>query len=357
MNICFVINTLDVGGAAKMLKFVSNTMQSAGHKVEVVSLFKSQQKQDGLNDSILLHNLQVPSAGMSGRIDAVKRLRFFLSRHRGYNIICSFISDVAFTTRLATLGMKDVKVVSAERGDPYTLKFPWSLFTKWTYRYSDYCFFQLPNARDFYGRKTREHSFVIPNVFIPQELLEPHTGARNKTIVSAGRFAQEKRFEVLIEAFSIVKAKHPEYSLTIYGEGSYLEIYKQLVSSLGLSDVSFPGYVNNVAKAIQHDGIFVLSSLYEGIPNSLIEALSVGIPCVSTDCTPGGPRYLTKNGTTGIIVPVNDVCAMANAILRIIESPDLARELEQSGPSILAELDRTKIEKMWIDAFEQIINE
>lgn len=357
MKICFVINTLNVGGAAKMLKFVANTLNSNGHSVEIASLFASNPEQKDLNSSICVHNLGVTKAGYLGRMTAVLKLRQYFNANAKYDIICSFISDVALTSRLATLGMKNTKIVSAERGDPYSLTFPWNKLVRWAYRTSDYCFFQLPKARDYFDSQTIKHSFVIPNVFEPKEDLPQHIGERNKTIVSAGRFAAEKRFEVLLEAYKIVKEKHPDYSLTIYGEGNFLPKYREIVENLQLENVSFPGYVSNVAKSIMHDGVFVLPSRYEGIPNSLMEALSVGIPCVSTDCSPGGPRFLTKNGTTGILVPVNDVKAMAEAINKVIETPELAKSLEQNGPTILEDLTKVRIEEMWLDAFEKILND
>ena len=144
--------------------------------------------------------------------------------------------------------------------------------------------------------------------------------------------------------------------MILYGEGPFLEQYKQQAERLGISGlIEYPGYVKGVAKAIREDGVFVLSSRYEGIPNSLIEALSIGIPCVSTDCTPGGPRFLTKDGNNGLLVPVDDVDAMADSINTIIENAELANRLSELGPTILSELSDDVISKKWIEAFGSIL--
>lgn len=353
-SLLFIINYLDLGGAGKMLKYVANLCADNFDDVSILSLYEKERSK-GVSEKITFHTLGDDSkGGLLWRLSFTRKLRRKI-REINPSVVCTFVSDACFSTRLATLGM-NAKVVSAERGDPYTLGRVWSVLMKWTYGKSDYCFFQLEKACDFFGEKVAKKSFVIPNVFIQDEGITPYYGERRKTIVSAGRFVAEKRYEVLVEAFAKVYKLHPEYSMIIYGEGPFLDKYKQLAESLGISErITYPGYVRGVAKAVREEGIFVLPSLYEGIPNSLIEALSVGIPCVSTNCTPGGPEFLTKGGTTGLLVPVNDVDAMVDAIVRIIENPQLAAELSQKGPSILADLTDENISKQWINAFTEIL--
>ena len=259
-------------------------------------------------------------------------------------------------SRLASFGTNSI-VVSAERGDPFEYSKVWKTIIGWTYQKSDYCFFQLERARDFFGEAVAKHSFVIPNPYVPAEGATPFTGTRNKTIVSAGRFADQKRFDILIRAFAKVHEKHPDYRLVIYGEGDCRTMYEQLSKKLGVSSfIDYPGYVKNVAASIRQDGVFVLSSDYEGIPNSLIEAMTVGLPCVATDCSPGGPDFLTDSGKRGLLVPIRDVDAMASAINRVIEYPELATKLSLAGIKLIEILDINVINKAWVDAFTTMIN-
>ncbi len=353
-SILFIINYLDVGGAGKILKHVANLCTSFFGRVVVITTDELE-RSTGLNDAIKHMSLGYnPEKGILWRLMQSRKLRNVIKEFSP-DIICPFVSDVCFVSRIASYGLKP-SFVSAERGDPYTKNRIWKLLMRWTYNHSDFCFFQLPQARDYYGSRVKDKSFVIPNVFIQEKGITPYFGIRKKTIVSAGRFVPEKRYEVLIEAFAKVHQKHPEYRLTLYGEGVSLEKYKQLANSLGVSDlIEYPGYVNGVARTIREDGIFVLSSMYEGIPNSLIEALSVGIPCISTDCTPGGPRFLTKDGRNGLLVPVNDVDAMTHAILSVIEDSDLSDSLSEKGPEIIDELKPEVIDRQWFNAFKTII--
>lgn len=355
-NIVFVINTLEVGGAAKMLKYVANIACNVFDTVHIISLFDSECSSSNLNNKIRIKCLDLGSISrLKRKYLLIYRLRENLKELRP-SFICSFVGHVNVISRLASLGLKNITFMSAERGDPYTQSFFWKLLTRWAYKNSDYCFFQLDNARDFFGNSIGNKSFVIPNPYIPNANVSPFWGLRKKTIVSAGRFSQEKCYDDLIEAFSIVKKKHPEYTLTIYGDGPMLAQYKDHVHKLNLSDtVSFPGYVSCVAEKIREDGIFVLSSLYEGIPNSLIEAMSVGIPCVSTDCTPGGPAFLFNNSERGLLVPVLSPKKMSDAILKYIENQDLASQKGRMAVEVLEDLNEERIRNMWLQAFNQII--
>ena len=353
-KILFVISQLKVGGAAKMIKYVANLCAAHFKEVSLVTYYDDYTPED-VSSSIKRINLNVRiSRTPLWRLKALIRLRKIVKKG-GYSVVCSFLPDISAMSRLATIGLR-LKVVSAERGDPYQFSILWKGIVTWTYRNSDYCFFQLEQARDFFGESVARHSFVIPNPYVPVNNAEPYKGVRKKTIVSAGRFAPQKRFDVLIRAFAKVHKLHPNYKLVLYGEGGNLNEYKELALQLGISDsIEYPGYVRNVTAAICEDGVFVLSSDYEGIPNSLIEAMSVGLPVVATDCTPGGPAFLTNNGERGLLVPTHDVDEMAKAIQRLIEDEDLAKNLSEKASNIVKLLDIKVINKMWMDAFTKIL--
>lgn len=353
-TILFVVSQLKVGGAAKMIKYVANLCADNFGHVTMVTYYDDYTPKD-LNSSIIRINLGVESWGLPfWRVKALSRLKKVVKKGR-YDIVCSFLPDVSAMSRLATIGTQSI-IVSAERGDPFQFSKVWKAIVSWTYRRSDYCFFQLEQARDFFGEKVKKHSFVIPNPFVPGEGVSPYFGQRKKTIVSAGRFAKQKRFDILIQAFAKVHDAHPDYRLVLYGEGDCKVEYEELSKQSGIEDfIDYPGYVKNTAVHIREDGIFVLSSDYEGIPNSLIEAMSVGMPCVATDCSPGGASFLTDKGKRGLLIPVHEIGEMARAINQLIEDPDLSKCLSVKAIDITKELDIEVISKLWIDAFTQMI--
>lgn len=354
-KILFVVSQLKVGGAAKMIKYVANLCASHFESVSLMSYYDDFTPAD-LNPDIKRIDLGLTIHKLPlWRIKALAKHRSVLKKGR-FDIICTFLPDMSMMSKLASLGLDSI-VVSAERGDPFEFSKFWRLITNWTYSKSDYCFFQLERARDFFGERVAKHSFVIPNPYVPVGGVTPYFGERKKTVVSAGRFAEQKRFDILIQAFAKVHEAHPDYRLVLYGDGNCKPLYQELSSNLEIAEyIDYPGYVSNVASYIREDGIFVLSSDYEGIPNSLIEAMSVGLPCVATDCTPGGPDFLTDSGKRGLLVPIRDVDKMAAAINRIIEETNLARTLSEKAAEIVKVLDVEVINKMWIDAFQQMIN-
>lgn len=353
-KILFVVSQLKVGGAAKMIKYVANLCAAHFQSVTMMSYVNDYTPED-LNPAIKRIDLGLKIQKIPlWRIKALLKHRKVLKEGL-YDIVCTFLPDMSMMSRIASSGMGTI-VVSAERGDPFEFSRLWRVLTSWTYEKSDYCFFQLEKARDYFGENVAKHSFVIPNPYVPVDGVVPYFGERKKTIVSAGRFAEQKRFDILIQAFAKVHDAYPDYRLILYGEGDCKPKYDELSKSLGVENlIDYPGYVKNVAANICEDGIFVLSSDYEGIPNSLIEAMSDGLPCVATDCTPGGPDFLTDHGKRGLLVPIRDVDAMAAAIVRLIEAPSLAEELSREAAKIVDVLDIEKINKMWIDAFTTMI--
>lgn len=137
-------------------------------------------------------------------------------------------------------------------------------------------------------------------------------------ILGAGRFYPQKGFATLLKAFAFVRACRPT-RLVILGEGPLRPQLEALAHQLGIAeDVSLPGFVENPFAYMRRAAVFVLPSEYEGLPNVLIQAMACGCPVVSTNC-PSGPEDILDNGKYGHLVPVGDVEAMANAIMRVLD--------------------------------------
>lgn len=354
-TILFVVNSLRLSGAGKMVHYLAQLCARYYKKVYAVSF--SQEELVSYNNNVDYSFLMPKSK--SGALNRLRIIKLINRKIKEINpdICVAFVSDVAFSARVATLFRKDMVFVSAERGDPYTLPRIWKYLVSWAYRRSDYCFFQLEKASDFFGAKVKNKSFVIPNFFIPCSEFPPYRGIRRKTIVSAGRFVQEKGFDILIKAFKGIHERHPDYSLVIYGEGVLKDYYLQLVKKLSIEKyVSFPGYISRVAETVREDGMFVLPSRYEGIPNVLIEVMSLGVPTISSNCSPGGPAFLTNNGERGLLFPVDDITALEECIDKIICDEKLQAELSIKGVEVADLLEPTRIEKMWLSAFNVILS-
>jgi glycosyltransferase involved in cell wall biosynthesis len=149
------------------------------------------------------------------------------------------------------------------------------------------------------------------------ELQTQLTSDRTLLVVSAGRLEPQKDFTTLLRAFASVRA-HRQCYLAILGRGSQLAQLRQCANDLGIIDsVEFPGFVKNPYAWMARSKVFVLSSVHEGCPNVLLEALACGCSTVATDA-PGDARFLLRNGAVGRLVPVGDWrsmgCAIENAL-------------------------------------------
>jgi glycosyltransferase involved in cell wall biosynthesis len=141
-------------------------------------------------------------------------------------------------------------------------------------------------------------------------------------VLAIGRLNQAKDYQTLIRAFALLHSKGPTSRLLILGEGELRTTLEILVTECGLTtdEVQIPGFVSNPFSYLARCGVFALSSRYEGLPGALIEAMACGAPVVSTDC-PSGPREILEDGRWGVLVPVGDVAALAQAIDTILLTP------------------------------------
>jgi len=158
-------------------------------------------------------------------------------------------------------------------------------------------------------------------------------------ILGVGRLIKQKDFRTLIEAFSLLR-KRRQVRLMILGEGGEREALNQLIEQLDLSnDVEMPGFVANPFKYMRRAKMFVLSSVFEGLGNVLIEAMACGTPVISTDC-PSGPAEILQGGHWGRLVDVGDVSGMAEAITAVLEQeqyPDVAKRAADFGVKVAFE--------------------
>ena len=164
-------------------------------------------------------------------------------------------------------------------------------------------------------------------------------------ILAVGRLTVQKDYPTLIKAFAHLAARRP-CRLIILGEGKKRKELEDLVEGLQLADqVSLPGWVDNPFAFMSHASLFVLSSLHEGLPGVLVQALACGCPCVSTDC-PAGPSEILQGGEFGPLVPVGDDVALAEAMARVLEQPPARHVVQQRAADFSAERAVTAYEKL-----------
>ena len=248
-----------------------------------------------------------------------------------------------------------VPVVVSERNDPrHHPENRIKRAIRWiVYPFAKGFIFQTEDAKCFFSKAIQKRGIVLDNPLDLESLPDPGGGKRKKTVVSVGRLSSQKNYGLLLEAFAAFRKKHPEWSLTIYGEGAEREkLMKQADDLLIAEHVSFPGITENPAERIHDAGMFVLPSDYEGMPNSLIEAMAVGLPCIATDCPCGGPRALIQNGKNGLLVTVGEKKDLEKAMCMLADDPTFAQRIGTKAAEIRYRMDADKVAEEWRRYFE-----
>lgn len=348
MNITVFIAHMSLGGAQRVCYNLIDWIQcNTDAKVHLVICTKDVTGDVSFDLSHISHSY-LPH----GTVKIISSLRKEVKTHKTDILLTMGVPSAIYSVP-ASIGL-GVKHVISERNDP--AHFAGSNLTKilsrLLMRCADGYVFQTKEAQAFYGGNIAKHSTIIPNpLFIDKNIIdESDTGKGEKIIAATGRLNKQKNHPLLIKAFKLIHEKHPDYKLIIYGEGPERNRNEVLVKELGLNDcVLLPGAINDVIKTIRNASIYVLSSDFEGMPNALMEAMAVGLPCISTDCPCGGPRELIENGITGILVPVCDEKSLSEAMLWMIENPTEAKAMGQKAMSILESHSVERICKYWYD--------
>ena len=250
---------------------------------------------------------------------------------------------------LTSLGM-GIPVAVSVRGEPGEEYYNGLLrfLARNLFYLADGVILQTRRCMDFFPQGVRKKAIILKNPVNPVFFREPYRGEREKTIVAVGRVDENKNHEMLIRAFAGIADEFPEYRLIIYGDGDKRSDLLKLTKELKLEDrVSLPGNIDNVADAIYKTRVFVLSSNTEGMPNTLIEAMILGLTVVSTDCPCGGPAELIVHGVNGLLSPVKDVNAMKENLQYILNNLHRADEMAHEASKTSDIYDVNKVYLEW----------
>lgn len=241
-----------------------------------------------------------------------------------------------------------VKTVFCERNNPVRPDMPRNIMKirDKIYRRCKAAVFQTEEERAYYTR-LRCESAVIPNP-LKEDLPEPFTGQRRHEIVNFCRLNKQKNVPLLLEAFQMLLQEHPDYTLRIYGRGEEKDNLIALAKEMGLEKSAvFEDFATDVHEKIRDAAMYVCSSDFEGLSNSMLEAMAIGLPCVCTDCEGGGARMMIRSGENGLLTPIGDKQAMYEAMKNLVENPAYAACLGCEAAKIRNELSIEKIADRW----------
>ena len=349
LRIVFVLSGLGAGGAEKIVNLLASRYAALGHDVTVIAL-AGQPEESYFDYPAKVSFRSRPLTKRAGR--AFWRLSEILWLRRQLteiepDVVVSFLTKINFMTAIAASGLK-VRVIASERNNP-GLQMSGSLWryaNMATVRLADCLVMQTEKAAASLGLSEETGSIVIPNpCTVAPHVRECVSGPAE--FVAVGRLSPQKGFDRLIEAFCDVAQTVDGATLTIFGEGPERHRLENMVAQAGLGNrISLPGRTSTPGAWMLRGNIFVLSSVYEGFPNALVEALSAGYPVIAFDC-PWGPAEILKDPASGVLVPNKDVAALGKAMIRLARFESVRSDYSRAAPSAASRFSMPEILALW----------
>lgn len=231
------------------------------------------------------------------------------------------------------------------------IKAKWKLMEKLANSFCKFVVLTKGNSKEWPSIKNIE---IIPNPlpFNPENI----SSLENKKVLIVGKQSYQKGQDLLIQAWSIVNQRHPDWRLDIVGKFDQSLGLKELVVNLNLSnEIRFFEADNNIEKRYLNASIYVMASRYEGFGMVLIEAMAFGVPCVSFECN-YGPSDIIDSNKNGLLIPNGDVAALAWGITELIENPQKRMRLGKQAKTDTQKYLPRKIVQQWDELFHSILN-
>ena len=358
MRISIFISGVSGGGAERVTCGLANFLHKHSHSVELITMSDEEATyplDSGINRVCLLKR----DERKNFIIDQVKRITR-LKKYMKTSSAEKYLVMLPIPTIMMLLLHKSTSspIIVSERNDPNSMpKIQQYILNRLSKRATGYVF-QTDEAAQYYSKFINDIPYeVIPNA-INEEILRERIDIkeRKKEIVAVGRLSPQKNFKLLIETFSELLNSIPGYQLMIFGDGPMKSELEKAINDKGLKGkVILRGFSKKIATDIVSASLYVLSSDYEGMPNSLIEAMALGLPCIATDCPIGGPRYLIKNEYNGLLVPVNNKVELKKAMEVLLKDSTKAKLFGERAKHIAIDLSPTNIYSRWEEYLSRVV--
>ena len=357
MNILFNIGSLEKGGAERVIANLSNYLKK-DNNITIMTTLKKDIKYK-LDNSIELEELEKSQESKNLIVKNVKRLIKMnnIIKKKKPDIIISFLPEPCFRILFLKLFNRKLKVIISVRNDPKVeyKSFARKMIMKLLYPLANGVVFQTEEAKEFFNKKIQDKSIIIPNPIGEKFLNTNIKNEKKNEIINVGRLEEQKNQQMIIKAFSNISKKFPQYILKIYGEGSLRNKLEQLISSLDMNDKIFlMGNIDEIQDKMNDADIFVLASKYEGMPNALMEAMAMGMACISTDCPCGGPKFLIKNFKNGILIENENQEELEKNLEKLIKENDFKQRIKNNALKIRSELGPDLINEKWYKYIKEI---
>lgn len=361
-KILFYCSSLSKGGAERVFVNLAEYFTEKGYQVYIVTQY---QLEDEYVTSSAITRVISDLTDAELRHGRIKN--FFARIVKLRNIMKQISPDIVFSCNgknnfmaIFTNSFLKNKVVVSVVAEPEMEYYTPSmrLLAKTYFALADGIVFQTEKAKEFFPKYIKKKSVILPNSLNPAFIKPRFEGDRKKEIVAVGRLDDNKNHAMLIKAFANISENFPEYRLCIYGEGENRVKLQVLINELGLTQkISMPGRTSHIEDRIYESSLFVLTSNSEGMPNSLIEAMSLGLCVISTDCPSGGPGELIQNGVNGCLIPVKDEKALENCMKECLGNDEHRETMGRNATQIQLQMSPSQVNKKWELYFNHIMSQ
>lgn len=369
MKILLFTNNLAGGGAERAAATLANFWARQGQEVTVVTLQRAdddfyrldaQVRRIALNLSAgsgnvvaaLLHNLR--------RVLALRRIL----RQLRPAVAVSLMSTPNVLLALAASGLPHLATIGSERDYPphAPLGLIWTRLRKTTYgRLTAVVALTYECAHWIKNNSSARRVVVIPNATVwplpdhpPRIALETVTHPERKVLLAVGRLNRVKNFAALIDTFAQLAGRHSDWDLVMLGEGPERCALQSTVQERGLTGrVFMPGITGNMSEWYRRADLYVMTSLSEGFPNTLAEALAHGLAAVSVDCDTG-PRDIIRHDIDGLLVAPGDMLALQRALERLMEDSGLRTRFAARAQEARERFSVERIASRWQALFDEL---
>jgi glycosyltransferase involved in cell wall biosynthesis len=355
LHILIVLPHLKCGGTERTASELANYIVEDGGNVTLLTMYK-REKFYNIHPKVRLIEPDI-SKNKLGKYFYIFFLVIYLrTQFRKLKPDVIFALGYIAITLFSSLSLK-TKVVMSWRSNPNRVRFPENRIINRLYYLSYWLMRKRVNgiiAQTTLAAKFFKKKYDCPIVIIPNFLreLKEYKVEKQNLIINVGHCTSDKAQYYLIKAFKLLNA--PDWKLMIVGEGPKRKELEDLSISLGLFDrVIFTGYQRDIDLYLSKSSIFAFTSVIEGYPNALIEAMATPLPSVSFDCE-AGPSDIIADGKNGFLVKVGDIETFANRLQELIDKPALRLKIQSEASVIKKHNDLAKIAPRYVDFFSQI---
>lgn len=375
-KVIIFIPAIEKGGVERNALWTANELAKRGYEVDIVFTRSADGQLEKLNSSVHLIKLQRREIPFLNQrlVDALavrKEFAAYLARQDKKDTVVLVFQSASIAINICK--KYQIKVICRLSNHPSAVKYEKSILRKiselikpYTYSNADQVIANSEKLSQDFGKIIHKKVVTIYNPIdfdqikkameeeVPENLKAEAAEFKGRLLITVGRLTRQKDLQTLIRGYGKSKAKNYTM-LWIVGDGDERKSIEALIKQLGLENhVHLLGYQSNVYKFLRYGDLFLQTSLYEGCPNALIEAVAAGLPSIATNCL-SGPSEVLVNGRGGDLISIGNVDELALCIDKYFESPDILKKKEKYAQKHLERFENERVMEQYINLLNQVM--